>query len=205
MTVDNMQEYALLFGVIVLVTMLIPRYRDPAVRASAVTHDECDYIVKKARDKLKPSTIALSSVKDSKIRQSDTAWLDTQDVVINRICRRLLRDCDRPFENCEQLQVVRYKPDGFYNAHQDAFQETKNRRMYTFIIALNDGYEGGETSFPNLDKKYKLAKGDVLLFDTLDNYGMIPKGALHAGLPVESGEKWIANLWVHTYPYKGDA
>ena len=199
-----MQEYALLISTIIIVAMMIPRYRDPVIHESAVTHEECDYIMNKARDKLKPSTVALQSLKDTTVRQSDTAWLGTDDVVINKVCRRLLRDCDRPFENCEQLQVVRYKPGGFYRPHQDAFEETSNRRMYTFIIALNDGYEGGETSFPNLRQKFKLRKGDVLLFDTLDNYGMIPNGALHAGLPVERGEKWIANLWVHTYPYKGD-
>lgn len=200
------EEYALLLSVIILVTLLMPRYRDPVVHESAVTREECEYIMKKARTQLKPSTVALSSVMDSKIRQSETAWLDTDDVVINRVCRRLLQDCDRPFENCEQLQVVHYKPGGFYRPHQDAFEETKNRRMYTFIIGLNDGseYEGGETSFPNLERTYKLKQGDVLLFDTLDNYGMIPKGALHSGTPVLSGEKWIANLWVHTYPYKGD-
>ena len=195
------QERALLISAIVLVALMIPKYRDPVVRESAVSRRECEYIMDKAREKLKPSTVALTSVKDGKVRQSDTAWLDTDDVVIDRVCRRLLRDCDRPFENCEQLQVVRYKPGGFYKPHQDAFQETTNRRMYTFIIGLNDGYEGGETSFPNLDKKFKLRQGDVLLFDTLDNYGMIAKGALHAGTPVVSGEKWIANLWVHTHPY----
>ena len=199
-----MQEYALLLSVILFVILVIPRYRTPVIYESAVTPDECTYIMDQARDKLKPSTVALSSVKDAKVRQSDTAWLTAYDAVINDVCRRLLRTCDRPFENCEQLQVVRYKPGGFYLPHHDAFQETKNRRMYTFIIGLNDGYEGGETSFPNLDRKYKLKQGDVLMFDTLDNYGMIPAGALHAGLPLDRGEKWIANLWVHTYPYKGD-
>jgi len=196
-----MQEYALLISAIVLVALMIPRYRDPVVYESAVTRRECEYIMDKAREKLKPSTVALSSVKDAKVRQSETAWLTTDDAVINGVCRRLLKNCDRPIKNCEQLQVVRYEPGGFYRPHQDAFQETSNRRMYTFIIALNDGYEGGETSFPNLDKKFKLKQGDVLLFDTLDNYMMIAGGALHAGMPVQSGEKWIANLWVHTHPY----
>jgi hypothetical protein len=25
--------------------------------------------------------------------------------------------------------------------------------------------------------------------------------ALHGGLPVKSGEKWVCNLWVRQYPY----
>jgi len=50
--------------------------------------------------------------------------------------------------------------------------------MYTFIIALNDEYEGGETVFPNIRKQYRLEKA-----------------------PVKSGEKWICNLWVRMYRY----
>ena len=73
--------------------------------------------------------------------------------------------------------------------------------MYTFILALNDGYRGGETTFPNLNKSYKLNAGDVLFFDTLDNYNFITSKALHGGQPVKSGEKWVCNLWVHKYPY----
>ena len=57
---------------------------------------------------------------------------------------------DRPLHNCEDLQVLRYKPGGFYKPHQDTFSDDKNKRMYTFIIALNDEYEGGETEFPNI-------------------------------------------------------
>ena len=45
--------------------------------------------------------------------------------------------------------------------------------MYTFILALNDTYEGGETVFPNLGEEYKLGAGDALFFDTLDNYEMM--------------------------------
>jgi len=78
-----------------------------------------------------------------------------------------------------------------------------NKRMYTVILALNDDYEEGETEFPNIQKKYKLNKGDALFFHTLDNYGMINSKALHGGLPVKSGEKWICNVWVHKYPYLG--
>ena len=69
------------------------------------------------------------------------------------------------------------------------------------MFALNDDYEGGETSFPNLDIKYKLKKGDCLFFHTLDNYDALTSMALHGGQPVKSGEKWVCNLWVHKYPY----
>jgi prolyl 4-hydroxylase len=73
--------------------------------------------------------------------------------------------------------------------------------MYTVILALNDEYEGGETEFPNLKKKYKLKAGDALFFHTLDNYELMTSKALHGGRPIKSGEKWVCNLWVHKHPY----
>jgi prolyl 4-hydroxylase len=72
--------------------------------------------------------------------------------------------------------------------------------VYTFILCLNDDYEGGETNFPNLNKKYKLTKGDLLHFNTLNIWNMETKFALHGGEPVSKGEKWICNVWVHKYP-----
>ena len=88
-----------------------------------------------------------------------------------------------------------YVPD-FFIVYED-----KNKRVHTFILALNDEYEGGETSFPNIKEKYKLRAGDALFFDTLDNYGLDTSDALHGGQPVKSGEKWVCNLWVHKHPY----
>jgi predicted 2-oxoglutarate/Fe(II)-dependent dioxygenase YbiX len=114
---------------------------------------------------------------------------------------RCLKHTDRPFQNCEKLQILRYKSGGYYKPHQDAFENDSNMRLYTFILALNDDYEGGETVFPNLGKEYKLKAGDALFFDTLDNYECMTSKALHGGKPVKSGEKWICNLWVRKYPY----
>ena len=99
------------------------------------------------------------------------------------------------------MQVLRYTPGGHYAPHQDILENETNPRMYTFIFALNDDYEGGETEFPKIGKKFKLEKGDVLFFDTLDNYELDTSKALHGGRPVKSGEKWVCNLWVHKFKY----
>lgn len=191
--------YFLVFAIFLI--FLRPTYRHPRVLSRMLTHEECDYIMETSRRRLKPSTVAQSHDLDERVRRSDTAWLAKDDAIVQRVTRRLLKHCDRPVVNCESLQVVRYEPEGFYNPHHDAFRE-KNPRMYTFLIALNDDYEGGATSFPRLKKEYRLKKGDVLLFDTLDNYGLRNSAALHGGKPVLAGEKWIANLWVHVYPYR---
>jgi len=166
-----------------------------------LSEKECIHIKQEAKSKLQASTVDKDRRVDEQIRKSETAWLSTEDPIIRSVVERCVSRTDRPIENCEQLQVLRYKEGGHYNPHQDVFYQDKNKRLYTFIIALNDEYEGGETAFPYLNEKYKLNTGDALFFHTLDNYGLDTTDALHGGQPVKSGEKWVCNLWVHKYPY----
>jgi len=190
-----------LFILILLVLYLLPRYPNPTVIENFISESERRHIINKASSKLETSTISTSKTVDEKIRKSETAWIGREDEIVRGIMKRCLKYTDRPIRNCEKLQVVRYKPGGHYKPHQDAFKGDENMRMYTFILALNDGYEGGETIFPKLNKSYKLKAGDALFFDTLDNYNLLTSKALHGGKPVKSGDKWICNLWVRKYPY----
>jgi len=191
----------LILFLIVLVVYMLPTYPRPVIIENFLSENERIHIKQKAESKLQVSTVAKDRKVDEKIRKSETAWLSTEDPIIKSVVERCISRTDRPIENCEQLQVLRYKPGGHYQPHQDVFYEDKNKRVHTFILALNDEYEGGETSFPNIKEKYKLRAGDALFFDTLDNYGLDTSDALHGGEPVKSGEKWVCNLWVHKYPY----
>jgi predicted 2-oxoglutarate/Fe(II)-dependent dioxygenase YbiX len=192
----------ILLFIILLVWYLIPVYQKPRVIPNFISDEEIEYIKKEAKSKFSTSTIDENKTIDKTTRDSETAWLDLEDPVVNRVAERCVSLTDRPLKNCEKLQVLRYGSGGFYKPHQDTFSDTEgNKRMYTIILALNDDYEEGETIFPNLRKKYKLKKGDALFFHTLDNYELMTSKALHGGRPVKSGEKWICNLWIHKYPY----
>ena len=192
----------LLLFIIFLVWFLVPTYEKPTVIPNFIAYEEIEHIKQEAESKFSVSTVAENKTIDKNLRDSETAWLDLTDPVVKRVIERCVSLTDRPLKNCEKLQVLRYKPGGFYNPHQDTFSDTKgNKRMYTIILALNDDYEEGETVFPNLGRKYKLNKGDALFFNTLDNYELMTSKALHGGAPVRSGEKWICNLWVHKFPY----
>ena len=196
---------------VIIIIFILTRitYREPRVYPQMISEDECRHIIELSRSQLSTSSIIDKNVVDENVRKSDTAWLDPQDdKIVERVVRRCLKNCDRPLRNCEQLQVVRYKPGGYYNPHYDnpAFFDIYsdmelrfNPRMYTFIIALNDDYKGGHTIFPNLNKKYKLQTGDVLRFDNLNNYGFPSSQSLHGGDKVEEGEKWICNVWPRMY------
>ena len=191
----------ILLFLIVLLVYLLPTYPKPVVIENFLSENERIHIKQEAKSKLQVSTVDKDRRVDEQIRKSETAWLSTEDPIVRRVVERCVSRTDRPIENCEQLQVLRYKEGGHYNPHQDVFYQDKNKRLYTFIIALNDEYEGGETAFPYLNEKYKLNAGDALFFHTLDNYGLDTTDALHGGQPVKSGEKWVCNLWVHKYPY----
>jgi len=191
----------LLFFLILFVIYFIPVYVRPKVYHDFISQEERTYILEKAKKELKPSLVSEDKYVDETVRTSDTAWLDCEDPVVATVIRKCLKNIDRPFHNCEKLQVLKYKPGGYYKPHQDVLDNDPNPRMYTFILALNDEYEGGETNFPNLGKEYKLKAGDALFFHTLDNYEMTTSKAVHGGKPVKSGDKWICNLWVRKYPH----
>ena len=191
----------ILLFLIVLLAYLLPIYPKPVIIENFLSENERIHIKQEAKSKLQASTVDKDRRVDEQIRKSETAWLSTEDPIIRSVVERCVSRTDRPIENCEQLQVLRYKEGGHYNPHQDVFYQDKNKRLYTFIIALNDEYEGGETAFPVISENYKLKAGDALFFHTLDNYGLDTSDALHGGKPVKSGEKWVCNLWVHKYPY----
>lgn len=190
-----------ILALLILILYMLPTYPKPRVLKNFLSESERRHIIQEAIGNLQTSSISRDKRVDESIRKSDTAWLSRDDPIVRAVMLRCLKYTDRPLGNCEKLQVVRYKPDGYYKPHQDAFKEDENLRLHTFILALNDGYSGGATVFPNLKKSYKLKAGDALFFDTVNNYNFITPKALHGGKPVKSGDKWICNLWVRKYPY----
>lgn len=175
-------------------------YTKPKVIPNFLTLKEIEYIKENTSGRFLKSGVTANvgtAHYDTCKRVSESAWINREDHVVKCISSRCEPFISKIPLNVEDLQVVRYKPGGFFKPHQDCVNEECTRR-YTFIMALNDDYEGGETDFPELGMKYKLNKGDALFFHLKDNHGLPTSSALHGGLPVKSGEKLICNLWVHT-------
>lgn len=74
-------------------------------------------------------------------------------------------------------------------------------RIVTFLLYLNDGYEGGELSFPKTGFQCKGAKGDGIYFAHVDASGKQDPLSLHAGLVITRGEKWVMSQWIHDRPF----
>ncbi len=104
------------------------------------------------------------------------------------------------------LTVVSYtegmlcKPhyDVFYSKDEDADHPNK-RIVWTVIMYLTDGYEGGETTFPHLGVEVKGNKGGVLCFPDIDANGGLAPYSLHEGKQLVSGNKKICTFWLRAH------
>lgn len=180
------------------------KYDYPFILPNILTEDQCLQIIQYSSKKLTDSMVVGGM--DKSIRKSKQTWIEKTNPMVKPIYEYLTKTYNIPIENAEDLQVVRYLPNEFYNEHHDSccddvqechdFVKRGGQRKLTVVIYLNNDFKGGETYFKNLDKKYKPSTGSAIVFYPLakDSNLCHPK-ALHAGLPVKSGEKWIANVW----------
>jgi prolyl 4-hydroxylase len=196
-----------LLALLFIFTRPTPNYTRPVIFRKFITPDEQDYILAKSENLFKESTVVGSDGNSimMDVRKSETAWIPKDDPIIKKIYERALAKTNLKFENAEDMQVVRYQPGGFYKAHQDAFcdetsikmLDSRGQRKGTFIMYLNEDYEGGGTEFPTLGKVYKGSERDALYFHTLDKNNKCCEDAKHGGLEVTKGQKIICNMWFH--------
>lgn len=203
---------------------------------NVLTNDECDYIINDAKDKLSESTVMSIDKNGKYIDVKDTVRTSNHTFLKNNLHKNIIEKAEKlinkysqvnvSYKQFEQIQVVRYKPTQEYKEHFDIchpfqayedqlktckeeFKKFNSVRYATIIFYLNDGFNGGETYFPDINKKIIPKKGKALIFfnctynkdthktglcDIIDN-------SKHAGLPVVEGktdEKWIANIWIRT-------
>jgi prolyl 4-hydroxylase len=162
---------------------------------------ERDYIMRLAGPVLKPSFVYEPGVERGKadpIRKSEGAAFlpHDEDLVIQAINRRLALATATDVDQREALYVIRYVPGEEYRPHFDALPGLANQRAQTAICYLNDDYEGGATSFPELGIRVRGAAGDVLMFTNIDREGRPDPRVRHAGEVVARGIKWIATRWI---------
>jgi prolyl 4-hydroxylase len=86
------------------------------------------------------------------------------------------------------------------NYHQ--MLREQGQRMVTFLIYLNDDYDGGETDFPDLGFRHKGTRGSGIFFRNALPDGRPDTTMIHAGLPPTSGEKWIVSQFVRNIPLR---
>lgn len=183
----------------------------PVIVPDILEPHECNYIIEKAESSFTRSTVVGVNGPDES-RTSETAWINKDDPVARKILQRACELTGKSYENTEDLQVVRYKPGTYYRAHHDAccddseacslFENKGGQRVGTLLVYLNDDFTDGETHFPDFgDLKMKAAPGSAIFFRPLGSEDKCHPKALHAGLPISSGTKYVCNAWVREGPY----
>lgn len=178
--------------------------------------EECDLIIEEAKKReLQQSTISNDKgihMVDLERRRSKQCWLTSGDHwIVQRISQKICSYIPLPESHQEDLQVVRYTEREYYRIHFDTPYQQKvidrfNRfcgpRVATFLIYLNDDFEGGETEFILARKLITPKKGKAILFYNVDiNLSLIPE-SIHVGKEVVQGTKWIANKWIRVFPFR---
>jgi prolyl 4-hydroxylase len=189
-------------------------YIKPEIIPNIITDKQNRDILEFASTRFSPSVVGggLFYVVDNQVRKSQTAWMPKENPIIKDLIQKICDQHNLKFENCEDMQIVKYEKDNYYKEHHDSFPfydpdflSQGGHRVLTTLIYLNDDFEGGETWFPNLSMNISPKRNNAVVFCPLDktNKRCHPK-ALHGGNPVKSGTKYICNIWIRDEPYKYD-
>lgn len=175
------------------------------------TPAECGSIIRLARDRIAPATVfdkdTGGQIQDP-VRDNRQVVLQIteMDVITEVLRNRIGSVMHLPVRIFEPTQVLHYSVGQRFKPHHDfldpsnaAYRENIDhfgQRIATFLIYLNDDFEGGETSFPAIKFKYHGRTGDALFFANVDREGRPDVRTLHAGLPPTAGEKWVFSQWI---------
>jgi hypothetical protein len=74
------------------------------------------------------------------------------------------------------------------------------QRPLTFLIYLNDDFEGGETHFTEIGRRFRGSAGGALYFHNLSGDGSPNPLSFHEGAPPARGTKWLMSQFIRDKP-----
>lgn len=192
-----------------------------------LSKEMCEQIidVAKASNQMKQSTMGVFQEVSSS-RTSSTLWLHENEceVPLRILAGKVSRLMGLDASHMENLQVVRYEEGQKFDMHTDhldSFNDLDCKgRLATCLVYLNSSIEGsdgvdtdgkfngGSTYFPEYDAHVLPKQGRaVFWFNTVERLGSVGYSenmylnvdlrSRHSGSPVQNGEKWICNRWIH--------
>ncbi len=171
----------------------------------------CDWLVARARPLLKPASVydpASGTARQEQARSNSAVEFDAvnADLIMMLVRGRMGAATHLPTAAMEPLQVLHYEVGQRFERHYDFLDPSvegyardaaaRGQRIATFLVYLNDNYEGGETEFPLADLRHRGRKGDALYFANVDTTGQPDRRTLHAGVAPTSGVKWLLSQWI---------
>jgi predicted 2-oxoglutarate/Fe(II)-dependent dioxygenase YbiX len=131
------------------------------------------------------------------------------DLILILIRNRIAAVTGLPVAAMEPPRVFHYALGQDIKPHYDRLNDGigdyagsgyKGDRIATFLLYLNDDFDGGELEFPLVDRRFKGKTGDAIYFAHVDQAGKRERLSLHAGLPIRRGEKYVLSQWIHDRP-----
>lgn len=163
------------------------------------THDECEKYIRIGEDIGFEDALVSSprgQVRRTDIRNNERVMFENEEIAAwlwERAAEFVPSEYDdRPAVGVnELLRFYRYDPGQQFNWHQDfPFERDNGEQSYlTFMVYLNDDFDGGETSFE-----------DSYSDDSFDEVRITPKQGMalffehathHKGEPVTRGRKYV--------------
>ncbi|MFL9910429.1 prolyl hydroxylase family protein [Paraburkholderia sp. RL17-337-BIB-A] len=140
-------------------------------------------------------------------RSAQSAWLPHDaNASVAKVVEAISGLVGLDSTRAEQLHVIRYRRGDEYREHLDGYDmntergrrctKSRGQRLITALLYMNEGFIGGQTVFPKLGVAVTPTQGSVLIFENCMSDTLTPDTrALHAGRPIQNGEKWLATLW----------
>ena len=171
---------------------------------------ECDRLIAIVDVVARPSPTYKGS--DASGRTSYTGDVDPFDPFVLMLQRRIddLMGIDPALG--ETIQGQRYEPGQEFRGHYDHFlpsqpfwdaeQKRGGQRSWTAMAYLNAVDEGGTTDFPRVDLSIPPQPGALLIWNNMKRDGTPNPHAMHAGLPVVKGVKYVLTKWYRARPWQ---
>jgi TPR repeat protein len=171
----------------------------------------CRWLISRAEGILQPALVYDAVTRTTLVHEMRTNTMAmfgyaTYDVVQFLLQARMALTCGYPMQHFETPMVLRYQPGQQITPHFDFIDaqaadyarqiQEQGQRMITFLAYLNDGYEGGETTFPELGIVHRGTAGDGLYFINAHADLSPDRRMLHTGSPPTAGEKWIVTQFI---------
>jgi len=177
-----------------------------------LTDSECVEIITTGEKQLRPSTLTLDDIEKS-YRTSQTCDLGLlENPFIEAIDNKIFDALGIGEEFSEVTQLQKYEVGQEFKQHTDYFKPgTKEfemnglkygNRTWTFMIYLNTVPLGGGTHFYALNKTISPKRGMAVVWNSLYGDGAVNPDTLHAGLPIEEGQKYVITKWFRERPNK---
>ena len=180
-----------------------------------ISQQEANYLIKMIDQHASKSMVVGSGDnmnEYSKSRTSYTSNLIANDPTVESLHKRIAKYLGQPLHKGEALQGQRYDIGQYFTTHHDYFKGdsyeknclSSGNRTYTFMLYLNDNFQGGSTKFPHFKKEIKPKACKAVVWNNLQ-HGIPNEYMSHSGETVTEGTKYIITSWWRENIWNGGA